>query len=534
MIRRLWLALFVAITFVTAALAAPPQVDQQLFWGNGKLPGASIDLNFAKGQYWGTSPSQFTVSRASTDSEVCNGALTTFPANTAAITPGCGLWVWEARTNSIRNSTMAGAVPGTPGTLPNNWPPQSVAANGVAFQSLSTFVSNGFTVLPLRAYASPPTAATYFDIADFDSAVAITYGQTYSLSLYWSLSAGSVAPLTNGGLRTGLYVYDIGMGYLGNTGGGWHTPTSAAIGSQRIVDSFTAFFPTAAYVRPYVTFQTVNGQAFDFTLQMAQPQLELTPNLPASVASAVKAADGAGGVNGSGVYYVAGGTCSVAPGLNVTWAAGVLTVNGVAGSGTCTVMPPSPATLIYGAGAATGWTGATVNLTPTDNSAKGSATGPILTSAGAVTRAASNISAIVRPCSAPSLLATATPFFPDSSSVYQYIMHISDGTTANRGAIFRSTIGQGGASFITASVSSDARPAPIWTRGVMAKLTGGVVGTTLSAKLNGADLTTASEPNGPTTGLTLLNIGSGLAGVSAFNGVISRSVLACGTSLLNN
>ena len=68
------------------------------------LPGASVDMNFATGQYFGLTPGQLTVSRASTEYEVCNGQLTTFPPNVLAITPGCGAWVWEQRTNLFLNN----------------------------------------------------------------------------------------------------------------------------------------------------------------------------------------------------------------------------------------------------------------------------------------------------------------------------------------------------------------------------------------------------------------------------------------------
>ena len=80
------------------------------------------------------------------------------------------------------------------------------------------------------------------------------------------------------------------------------------------------------------------------------------------VSSAVTAASGTGGVNGPGVYTVAGGACTTQPTLNVTWATGVMTVNSVATTGACTTLPGSPAALTYLSGIATGWTGATATL----------------------------------------------------------------------------------------------------------------------------------------------------------------------------
>lgn len=75
------------------------------------LPGASVDLNFATGQYFGgTLASLMSTSRASnkTDllpSSASGAAFNTFGNNIPAITPGLGLLIEEARTNLFLNST---------------------------------------------------------------------------------------------------------------------------------------------------------------------------------------------------------------------------------------------------------------------------------------------------------------------------------------------------------------------------------------------------------------------------------------------
>ena len=102
---RLLAASAVLLTITAPVEAGGPGQDTLLFGRPGwVLPGASVDMNFATGQYYGLTPGQLTVSRASSESEVCNGALTTFPPNVLAITPGCGAWVWEARTNLFLNN----------------------------------------------------------------------------------------------------------------------------------------------------------------------------------------------------------------------------------------------------------------------------------------------------------------------------------------------------------------------------------------------------------------------------------------------
>lgn len=68
------------------------------------LPGATLDLNFKAGLYFGTSLASLVTSRASNALAVdAQGNWHTFGSNVPAIT-NLGLWVWEARTNLFLNS----------------------------------------------------------------------------------------------------------------------------------------------------------------------------------------------------------------------------------------------------------------------------------------------------------------------------------------------------------------------------------------------------------------------------------------------
>jgi len=85
------------------------------------------------------------------------------------------------------------------------------------------------------------------------------------------------------------------------------------------------------------------------------------------------------------------------------------------------VFAPSPATLTYFSGTGSGVTGATVNLTPTNNAALAFATSPILTTGAAATRNSDVITVTSPPAfgSAYTLYAAATPFAPNVSAVQQ-------------------------------------------------------------------------------------------------------------------
>jgi hypothetical protein len=88
---------------------------------------AGLDFDFANGRYY-QNPAKgsgaaglITVSRAST--KYCDDTAGTYASvatNTLCVT-NKGALIEEARTNSIRNNSMQGAVAGSPGTLPTNW-----------------------------------------------------------------------------------------------------------------------------------------------------------------------------------------------------------------------------------------------------------------------------------------------------------------------------------------------------------------------------------------------------------------------------
>ena len=105
------------------------------------------------------------------------------------------------------------------------------------------------------------------------------------------------------------------------------------------------------------------GVGSQWTIECANSYSTYCP-ASVSVASATATASGSGGVNGTAVYTVSGGSCTTQPTINVTWTAGVLAVNSVANAGSCSTPPGiANASLAYASGTASGWTGATATLT---------------------------------------------------------------------------------------------------------------------------------------------------------------------------
>ena len=519
---RGWLAALLMLA-PSAALAEPaPKRSVLLLGGIQHFLGATADLNFATGRYYGFLLSQLTVSRASTEYEVCNGQLFgPFAVNQAAITP-CGVWNWEARTNGIQNNTMAGAVAGTPGTEPNYWTPNTI---GLSTQVVATgTLASGMPYISLRLYGT--TTGQYANLYfSGTTAIPALYGQTRSMEAWVAVSGAITSNINAWGIAA--QVNNSGGSYLGGTNQGTVPYSSVFDGVLRKVSySYGFTYPTGAYVQPQIFFNMngASGQAVDVTFTIAIPQDELNPNVPASVASATIASGGSGfsgsgvmqayvgisgasgpttpqltvtssagaltgtptvsgagsltalpvsgqkgwfpasgltatttnaalwivsgsgyGANVSGTLTWSGGGCSVNPVLNVTTNSSgqINAITGIATVGTCSTWPASGAvTWTAGGGLSAGtgvnlalYTDATFNLVPTNNAALGYATGPILTSNGAVTRAATTISA---PSLAPlvagksgSIMVQAQYFAPvggDASTLFD----ANDGTFNNR------------------------------------------------------------------------------------------------------
>src|ERR1044072_2556096 len=94
------------------------------------LPQATIDMDFARGRYFGKTLSDLTFTRAlAAYAEDAGGVYTQFGSGAPRIT-NKGFLIEEARTNSIRNNSAQGAtigVVGSGGALPTNWNTQNVA-----------------------------------------------------------------------------------------------------------------------------------------------------------------------------------------------------------------------------------------------------------------------------------------------------------------------------------------------------------------------------------------------------------------------
>lgn len=472
-----------------------------------------------------TAAAALTVSRAS--AETCDdtsGNWIQVTNNVPCIT-NKGLGVWESRTNSIRNNSMVGGS--APSTLPTNWTGGTIATVVPTYTYGS---ANGVDYIDIT-YNGTPNATTSGNVS-FDTAtqIAATYGQTWAGSVFQGLSAGSVANATFS-LRT--FETTSGGAFISTIQSTSFVPVSTL---TRTSGAGTSVSSTTAFLRPNIQIGVTNGQPINFTLRIGWPQLE-NNSINSTFASAAIQAAGSGGTNGTAVYSVGGGTCPTPPTLNITIAGGVLSViNSVANAGNCSVFPPSPAALTYVSGTGTGLTGATVNLTPTNNAALAFASPPIITTSAAATRAANTPALTKTPIigAAFTLFAKGTPAAPTGYVNQQWPLDTykaSDPFNERMALQRQSVTGVARYSSIAGGVNSFNTDAT-WAQNTSGRIAAKTAAGSQVASFNGGTVFISAGAAAPSTQDTV-RVGVDAAGSEQWNGTISGIAIWGNTGLPN-
>ena len=267
--------------------------------GSALPAGATLDLSFMTP---GTLDPRITFTRASTGTYFdAAGVMQTATTNTPRwdydpVTHVLrGLLIEEARTNSIRNSTMQGVVPGTPGTLPTNWA-LNTGASGLSSQIVGSGTESGIPYFDFRFFGT--AAAGQFQIlTETTTGVAALTGQVWTYSQYWSLVGGTL---------TANVVRPMQVTLRENTSGGalvrdnllnLPTPVVGALNAQKFTATATlSGGGTTAALGPRILIGFGAG-AVDFTLRIGVLQVEQgafpTSYIPTTAASVTRASDNA-------------------------------------------------------------------------------------------------------------------------------------------------------------------------------------------------------------------------------------------------
>jgi len=189
------------------------------------------------------------------------------------------------RTNSIRNSSMVGAVAGTPGTLPTNY---GEYLSGLTRTVAGIGTENGVPYIDLRFNG---TASDTIILINFEttSGISALNGQNWSNSFYVKTIATPQPPLKyalrstqrSSGSNVGSFILEF-------------TPTTTL---ARYTQTFTTNNATITHIQPYISFDLTIGQTYDFTIRIAAPQMELgayaTTFIPTTTAAVTRLADSA-------------------------------------------------------------------------------------------------------------------------------------------------------------------------------------------------------------------------------------------------
>ena len=247
--------------------------------------------------------------------ETGSTATSYIPTTTAAVTvnttESLGLLVEEQRTNSIRNSTMVGAVAGTPGTNPTNWPYVTTQSNGLTQSIIGTGTENGINYIDYR-FNGTTIVSPGAVVASFDSGTALT-GQTWAGSVFLRLVAGAATGITS--TQLGLIETNSSGTFVTGALYTVPTPTSASLISQRSSATRTLVGgATVANCMLTLNINVAGSTAIDFTLRIGMPQLEqgafATSVIPTTTATVTRSADVASitGANFSSWYRQDEGT----------------------------------------------------------------------------------------------------------------------------------------------------------------------------------------------------------------------------------
>ena len=182
------------------------------------------------------------------------------------------------RTNSIRNSTMVGTVTGSPGTIPTNW---FSTNSGLTRTVVGIGVENGLSYIDLRfnGTATGTSVGVYFDN------ISLSGSQTWTSSAYIKIVGGV--------FNSSAIAWDEynGGSYIG---GKTQTISVTSTLDRYVLSATTAASCTNAY--PTLYFYITSGSSYDFTVRIAQPQMELgayvtTPIFTLGSAAATRLAD---------------------------------------------------------------------------------------------------------------------------------------------------------------------------------------------------------------------------------------------------
>lgn len=235
----------------------------------GQLPDVAVDcpqnLGYVRGSYNGTASGLIGVTNAS------GGYVDDLANNWALIAPNTlrrsDKWCLfeEARTNGIRNNSMQGAVAGSPGTRPTNWPAMTLA--GLSTTIVGIGVQNGVDYIDIR-FNGTTNAAQVQVLFETSTQIAALISQVWTTSAFLSIVGGDLTNVTSVRLR--VQERDNVGGLLVST----DTVAAPTAALTRFSGTVTLGNAATAFITPGINLLVTNLAAVDITLRIGWPGLE--------------------------------------------------------------------------------------------------------------------------------------------------------------------------------------------------------------------------------------------------------------------
>ena len=173
------------------------------------------------------------------------------------------------RTNLVRNSSMSGAVTGTPGTLPTNW--SLFNGPSLSYSVVGTGSENGANYFDLRVYGTPANSNPFNLYTDAANVALTPFGQTFNASANIRMVAGSTTNISSIQLVQGM---NNSSGTWLSNSGSITLPLSTISTVSRYSFNSTISNSATVYGNTFVAVNGTSGQAIDITLRISAPQLE--------------------------------------------------------------------------------------------------------------------------------------------------------------------------------------------------------------------------------------------------------------------
>ena len=258
-----------------------------------------VPARFKTGKLYSQIPTSgagdFTVTRNTTatrlnDAGVIESVASGIPRldySVSGFVTGCpALLVEPAATNEIRNNSNTNAVTGTPGTLPTNW---TETLAGLTRSVIALGAENGVQYIDIRLSGTANATEALINFESPTQTVA-SNGQVWTNSCFLkSISA----PVPYTGLRLSTVERTSGGIFVASGNSPDLTLTSTL---NRF--SFTRTLSgggTVARVQSRISFGLVSGTAYNFTVRIGYPQMELgsvaTSVIPTTTGTGSRSAD---------------------------------------------------------------------------------------------------------------------------------------------------------------------------------------------------------------------------------------------------